>query len=292
MPRPPLRQLAALVLAASMSFVALACGADEPAVPSAPSDAGSARADLGHIHALGAVGDDLYVASHNGLFRTEGASPRLRPVGEAGKDVMGFSVLAPDRFVGSGHPGPAEDLPPLLGLIESRDRGRTWTPVSLLGEADFHVLRSAGRFVYGVDATTGALMVSEDRGRRWTKRDLPAPPFDLAVDPADDAHLVAATELGLLASRDRGRTWRPLAVRDAQAGLLAWPATDRLHLAGADGRISASDDGGASFRPVGAVDGEPVALTAAGDALLVALTDNTVMRSTDGGATWTLRAGA
>ena len=283
------RRFIGLVLAGAA--LATGCGAEADGSPSSAASAGTSGG-LGHIHALGVSGDDLYVASHNGLFRTAGESTRLQPVGEAGKDVMGFSVVAADRFVGSGHPGPGEDLPPLLGLIESRDRGRTWTPVSLLGEADFHVLRTAGRSVYGVDATSGRFLVSDDGGRTWTERAVPAPPFDLAVDPADPRRLVAATEVGLLASPDAGRTWRALGLRPQAPGLLAWPERGRLYRAGFDGAISVSDDGGATFRPTGAVEGEPVALTEADGALLVALSDNRVLRSTDGGATWTLRAGA
>jgi hypothetical protein len=65
-------------------------------------------------------------------------------VGDSYQDTMGFTVVGPNRFLGSGHPA-TDDLPPLLGLIESTDAGKTWEHVSLLGEADSHVLRSAGR---------------------------------------------------------------------------------------------------------------------------------------------------
>jgi hypothetical protein len=89
----------------------------------------------------------------------------------------GPGTLAPDRFLGSGHPDLADareqGLPPLLGLIESSDGGQTWTPVSLLGEADFHVLRSEGDLVYGFDATNARLLVSEDAGATWNERSLP-----------------------------------------------------------------------------------------------------------------------
>ena len=83
---------------------------------------------------------------------------------------MGFSIVAPDRFLGSGHPAPDQTLPPNLGLIESRDGGQTWQSLSLLGDADFHVLQSAGRRVYGFDATHARLMVSSDDGRSWSER--------------------------------------------------------------------------------------------------------------------------
>ena len=77
---------------------------------------------------------------------------------------MGFTIAAPDLFLGSGHPD-ARDLqagtPPLLGLIRSKDAGKTWQPVSLSGEADFHVLRYLGNRIYGYDATNDRVMGSE-----------------------------------------------------------------------------------------------------------------------------------
>jgi hypothetical protein len=36
---------------------------------------------------------------------------------------MGFTIVGPNRFLGSGHPDLRDDLPPLLGLIESTNRG-------------------------------------------------------------------------------------------------------------------------------------------------------------------------
>jgi hypothetical protein len=42
-----------------------------------------------------------------------------------------------------------DDLPPLLGLIESRDAGETWKPISLLGKVDFHALRVRGELLVG-----------------------------------------------------------------------------------------------------------------------------------------------
>jgi hypothetical protein len=37
---------------------------------------------------------------------------------------MGFAVVGPDHMIGSGHPDVRTDLPPLLGLIQSRDPGQ------------------------------------------------------------------------------------------------------------------------------------------------------------------------
>jgi hypothetical protein len=287
----------ALILGASL--LASACGSDDEdqAAETAPQPAaqqeeqaeatGDAAPAFEHIHGLGAAEGTLYVATHNGLFRVPRGSRKPELVGNTRKDVMGFSVISADRFVGSGHPGPGEDLPPNLGLIESRDGGKTWKSLSLSGEADFHVLRSAGEIVYGFDGAQG-FTVSPNGGRTWRKRQTPAAMFDLAVDPQDRDRLVAATEAGLFASSNGGKAWRP--VNQQLAGLLAWPERGTLFLVDQTGQLQRSSDGGRSFAPAGSVGGQPAAFTAQRGDLYVGLSDSTVRRSTDGGASWTVRA--
>jgi len=82
---------------------------------------------------------------------------------------MGFTVAGPDRFLGSGHPDLRENLPALLGLMESTDRGQTWHSLSLLGEVDFHAIEAKHGQVYGYDATSVTFLVSPD-GRTWQRR--------------------------------------------------------------------------------------------------------------------------
>jgi photosystem II stability/assembly factor-like uncharacterized protein len=201
---------------------------------------------------------------------------------------MGFTVVGPDHFLGSGHPAPGQPGPTSLGLIESRDGGESWDELSLSGEADFHILRFAHDRVYGYDALNNLLSLSEDGGETWTVRAPPAPLIDLAVDPRDPNRLVASTERGLALSDDDGESWRPLA-RDV--GLLAWPRPNRLYLVNAKGEMQISDDGGEQWTGVGDIGGGPAALTAAGRRdLYVALNDGVVLRSTDGGASWDRRS--
>jgi hypothetical protein len=113
---------------------------------------------------------------------------------------MGFTMVGPDHFLASSHPDVRDTqltLPnkrPLLGLVESRDAGRTWQPLSLLGEADFHALQVGHGRVYGYDATGGRFMVTGDR-RRWqvrSKLELTS----LAVSPTDFELVVTATDRG------------------------------------------------------------------------------------------------
>lgn len=259
-------------------------------------DGATSATDAGpvHVHGLGVnpADDALFIATHTGLYRSGAGDSKSVRVGNDRQDTMGFTVAGADRFLGSGHPDFQQDLPPLLGLIESTDGGESWEPISLLGQADFHVLRSAGERVYGYDVTNDRLLVSADAGRTWDEVERPAPLIDLAVHPNGGEHLVAAgaSDLGqgLYESRDGGRSWKTIG--DA-VGLLGWPTPDRLFLVDGRGDVFLSANGGARFEPRGAIGGEPAALLGQGpNELYVALHDGTIKRSIDGGSTWTVRS--
>ena len=286
-PRLPLFVLVVAVL----SLAVVSCGGNDEAVTRDESAGESPEAQTGHIHGLGVDPDDgtLFIATHHGLFAAEEGEVAVERVSESTQDFMGFSIASEDRFIGSGHPPPEQqDLPPNLGMIESTDGGRTWENVSLLGEADFHVLRAQGDRIYGFDGTQGRLMVSRDGGQSWQQRTPPAGVYDLAIDPEDPDRVIASTEQGVFVSTDAANRWRP--GNNELAGLLAWPAPDRLYLVSGQGEVLRSRDGGREFEPVGQVNGQPVAFMADNGELYVALSDGSVQRSDDGGASWTQRA--
>jgi photosystem II stability/assembly factor-like uncharacterized protein len=277
------------------------CGDDEGVQP--PSEPRGDRPtfeDPGpiHVHGLGINPKDraLFIATHTGLFRAPAGEETARRVAGRFQDTMGFTVVGPNTFLGSGHPDAREDLPPFLGLIRSTDAGRSWREVSLMGKSDFHVLEASGKRVYGFgsnyEAREPEFLVSDDGGESWDKRSPPGGIASLAISPTDPQKVVAAIQGGpgddgLHASDDAGRTWQPLTER---VGLLAWTESELLALVDAEGVVSASEDGGEEWEEVGEVGGEPAAFDAAGDDLLAALHDGTVKQSGDGGRTWSVRS--
>lgn len=274
-----LKSVATLTALAALALSLAACGNDDESVDSSSSAVG------GHIHGLGINPSDgaLFVATHNGLFRSEEGSEGAERVGSSNQDTMGFSITGPQEFLGSGHPGQGEGGPPSLGLIRSTDAGQTWEEISLAGEADFHVLRSQGDRVYGFNGVNAQLMVSANGGESWQTRQPPAPMFDLAVDPDDPDRVLAATEQGLALSENGADSWKPFA---AKIGLLAWPTSERVYLIDAGGAVLSGDPSG-NFQQVGEIGGQPVAFAAAGEKeLYAALADGSVLESRDGGSSW------
>lgn len=273
-----------LISAIAVAALLSACGEEESSEPQSSGDQVA-----GHIHGLGINPADgaLFIATHNGLFRSAEGAGSAERVGESQQDTMGFTVVGSDHFYGSGHPGPGEEGPPHLGLIESTDAGKSWRSVSLAGEADFHVLRFAHAQIYAYNGLSGEIMVSEDGGESWTERRAPAPVIDLAISPDDPERILAATERGLEITNDGGRRWNPLA---AELGLLAWPSRESLYLIDGQGRVRVSRDSGQSWEKSDSIGGQPASLIATAEReLYAALADGSVLHSRDGGASWDLR---
>lgn len=244
-----------------------------------------------HVHGLGVDPGDgtLYAATHSGLFRIplQGTAER---VANRYQDTMGFTVIGPATFLGSGHPDLRENIPVRLGLIESIDAGRTWTPLGLQGKADFHALHAAHGRVYGYDSTSEMFMLSVDR-KQWEARSR-LPMADFAVSPSSADTLLAATPRGLVRSVDGGRNWRPVAGAPALA-VLAWQQEQSLYGVSAAGTVQRSADGGASWTVQGRVGGEPEALAVdvrnGMQTLYVAVAGRGILASTDGGKSFTTR---
>ena len=249
-----------------------------------------------HVHGLGVNPADgrLYVATHHGLYRLGDGEDGAERVSPAYQDTMAFTVVGPDRFLASGHPDLEDerlqlpDKPPLLGLVESSDGGRTWTPLSLLGEADFHQLAVAGSVVYAWNATKGEMLASSDR-RSWERRSSVSL-LALAVDPRSPDRLAAGGREGVVLSSDGGRTWT-LAEPAPAVAALAWGETGLWGI-DASGAVLEGREGGAVWEQVGSLPGPPQALAVDGRRLFAAVeeSDRTMIYdSADGGRTWRLR---
>lgn len=242
--------------------------------------------DLAHIHGLGVDPADgsLYAASHHGLFLLTGSSEPKQVAGRT-QDFMGFTVVGPGQFLGSGHPGQDdEEQPPNLGLIESTDAGNTWKSLSLSGEADFHAMEAKHDQVYGFDSQTGQITVSDDR-KTWDKRAV-LPLADIAVSPDDADEVLATTEQGVQRSTDGAESFSPVA-GSPTLFFIDWVSADRLVGIAPDGAVHVSDDGGKAWTKGGTVAGAPEAILAHGDSDVYVATDQAIYRSTDNGRTFT-----
>jgi photosystem II stability/assembly factor-like uncharacterized protein len=291
-------------LVAVAAALVAGCGGGEPSPSSGSAERTPAWVDAGGEEPLvGSLAVDpadrtVWLSTNRGLYRLRDGRPRrvagtLRTARGSGRIsaqlVVGFA--GPGRLVASGHPDTGSALPPVLGLIDSRDGGRTWKSVSELGAADFHALEVSGERLVAAQYGEAAINVSDDRGRTWRGRSAPAVTVDLAVDPSDGDRWVVTTADGVFASSDAGATWRPVDV--APNGRLAWDERGTLHRADPDGVVLASTDAGRTWTRVGGRGIEqPQALAAprAGE-LVVAGPDGTLSRSRDAGRTWAPLAG-
>lgn len=287
--------LAAAALAAGGLFLAQSGADDGQESVRASSGLPPLEVEPGvqHVHGLGVDPGDgvLYAATHSGLFRLPEQGKAARVANRA-QDTMGFSIVGPGTFIGSGHPDFREDdvRPPLLGLISSDDRGETWDRISLHGKADFHALHAAHGNVYGYDSTSQTFMVSKDR-KEWDRRSK-LPMADFAVDPADPDTLLATTEQGVVRSTDGGRKWSPVAGAPTLV-VLAWAGQGQLYGVTPEGTVQRSEDGGTTWGERGSVGGQPEAMTVdvrdGKETLYVAATDRGILASADQGRTFTTR---
>ena len=253
-----------------------------------PGAEGAGQDALGHVHGLGTDPADgtLYAASHFGVFRLAEDGPAER-VADRWQDTMAFTVVGPNRFLGSGHPDLREDLPVHLGLIESTDAARTWSALSLQGSADFHALEATSEVIVGYDSLSGQLLASAG-GLDWrsvAKADL----VDLAMNPAQPSTVLATTpdgsivEYGLEGAEPRQIDGTPPLV------FIDWPEPDLLVGLAPDGGVHVSADGARAWRRAEQPPGDPQALDVAPGAWSVATSEG-IFRSVDDGRTWTMLA--
>jgi hypothetical protein len=238
-------------------------------------------AGLSHIHGIGVNPADgrVYVGSHRGVFQVLKQQPAVL-VSDQAQDFMGFTVVGPNHFLASGHPGHGSSAS--VGLIESTDAGATWTSRSLEGRADFHSLQARHGFVYGYNHATGELMVTADL-EVWDTRSHVGL-GDFAVSPTDPDVVVGVTDRGVVRSQDGARSFT------APAGpvvlLVSWAEDGALVGLTPRGVVQVSNDGARTWDKRGSLNGTPEAVEAASGREIYAAADSNVLVSRNGGRTF------
>ena len=277
-----------VAVAVALATALSGCGGTESSTPPRGTPGAADESALGHVHGLGVdPGDNtLYVASHFGVFRVTDNGERER-VADRWQDTMGFAVVGPGHFLGSGHPDLNEDLPSSLGLIESTDGAETWEAISLLGDADLHAIEPVGDRIYAYDSHTGSLITTTNRTNWDTIATRPL--YDLAADPSDPATVYATTDQGVLvSSTDQGELNEVFAAPTLTG--MDWQPDGPLVGIAPDGAVMVTDNPEASqWREVGALDGPAEAVDAIAGRWHAA-TETGVYESVDSGATWRLVA--
>jgi photosystem II stability/assembly factor-like uncharacterized protein len=253
--------------------------------------ASAASLDGTHVHGLAwdpADPDRLLIATHHGLMALEDGA--LEAVSERRDDFMGFSVHPNEKdvYLASGHPPGGGNL----GVIISRDAGRTWEMLSpgAGGPVDFHQLdvsKANPEIMVGV---YGSIQASRDGGRTWTVTGpSPAPMIGLALSAVAPETIYAATQAGLFVSRDLGASWvkystsyeSPTTMVATEADGTVWAYDVAIGLI----RKAAGSD---TFEAVGpAFTDDAILHVAVKDGEMAAATyKGAMLRSLDGGRTW------
>lgn len=292
-----------LLLLSLAALVVAGCGASSTVEPGpAPEELSDRLVDFSQkppfVNALDLdpVTGDFMLTTNKGFWRINPKTKDVKQVkgtieANGKKDTVGtfleLEAVGEGTLLGSGHPDSQDTLPQFLGFLQSDDNGESWRVVSRLGDADLHKIVQIHDRVYAWDAVLNAMLISTDGGKTFEERFTPPGlVIDFVIDPEDPEYIVAATEDILYRSEDAGERWRQL---DLGEGIrLAWPEGGPIVRAEKDGTISASEDRGATFRPVGKVEGEPYKFETTDDPqhLYLALSDGTILETTDGGKTW------
>jgi len=164
-------------------------------------------------------GKQLIVAAHDGLAAYENGKWSKAQAPQ--HDYMGFSATAKQLY-SSGHPAPGSGLVNPLGVVRSKDGGKTWQTLGLERESDFHLMATSWNasaiYVWnhrpnsrmrqaGLHSTVNDGFVWKPARAEGLKGD----PMALAVHPGNATIVAVATSGGVFVSRDSGERFDPVA---------------------------------------------------------------------------------
>ncbi len=217
----------------------------------------------GDLHALGEVGDRLFVGGHGGAGYRDPAGSWTQIDSLNDKDVMGWAESG-DRALAGGHGG----------LYASADDGSTFEDAAGLPVSDVHGLGASGGVVYVASPQAG-IFVSADGGERFEQRSSEGTNFmgTIWVDPADpDIAIAPSMQEGAVKSTDGGRTWAPLGSGMGSMSVAVDDHGNSLFVVGM-GDAQVSTDGGASWTSATIPEGTSAASYTADGKLVVAALD-------------------
>lgn len=237
---------------------------------------GESIGSLSHIHSVRAVGNQIILGTHEGLYQYLDEKT-VKRMGPERFDVMGLAVST-KGFYASGHPGPGSKLPEPVGLLLTVDRGATWKKVSLTGEVDFHTLETAGEDIYGADSSSGQLMYSGDGGKSWVKRG-PNSFVDIAPDPMAKAKVLAVKDGKLHRSSDAFKTSKLLKTSFTVESI-DWIKGSLIASSGKD--LYRSPDSGSSWKKIATLPSQIGTITQSSQLIAVVM-GSAIYSSSNGG---------
>lgn len=258
---------------------------------------------LQHVHGLAfsADGSSLMIPAHAGLavYRDGRWSKMSGPE----HDFMGFSV-ANNAIYTSGHPAPASPMRNPLGLMKSTDGGKSWQPLGLSGESDFHLMAAGYRSnaVYVVNPGANSRMpqagiyFTQDDGKTWKRseaRGLSERITSIAAHASDANTVALGTADGLYLSQDAGASFKRVGPPMAVTAVTFDFGGKHIYFAPAEGsilqRVTVDGKGGTKL-PLPKLERDVVVYIAQSptrpEELAIATRSRHVYLTTNGGKSW------
>lgn len=235
---------------------------------------------VSHIHAIKAMGDEILLGTHEGLYKYVGQDNMSR-MGTEDFDVMGLATTETTIYA-SGHPNSGSKLPQPVGLLSSVDKGKSWKQISLQGKVDFHMLEAFGNEIYGADSGTGNLMYSANAGKSWST--IGANSFlDIAISAKGKGEAFGIRSGKLVATKNSFKSAKVIYNKSAvnaveQAGGSLYIASDKI--------IFVSKDSGLTWKKLTTFKTK-ISVMSVSTKVIVAVTGNTINVSRDQGKSFT-----